>query len=269
MTGKTNGQDGKRGFLTTAADRLGSVVSARLRGYFIAGVLITAPVSITLYLAWVVLDFIDTQVAHLIPEAYNPNTYLPFSVPGLGLVLMLVGLTFIGFIMTNVLGRLLMRAGEAIVRRMPILSGVYSALKQILETVLSDQTAAFQQVVLVEYPRERCWAMGFVSSVTAGEVQARTEEDMINVFIPTTPNPTSGFLLFVPKDQLVFLEMTVDEGLKMIISGGLVAPSYDPEKSDPLSPDEALDALRPPDEQLEEATPDPTGTDKNAKKKKS
>ena len=133
-------------------------------------------------------------------------------------------LTFIGFITANFLGRGIVAVGERLVDRMPFVRSIYGALKQIFETILTQSSRSFREVVLVEYPRRGIWAVGFVTSSTQGEVQNVTEENLVNVFLPTTPNPTSGFLLFVPREELRTLHMTVEEGIKMVISGGIVTP---------------------------------------------
>jgi len=200
----------------------------RIRAYFLAGILVTAPVAITLYLAWAVVDLIDNSVSRLLPAQYNPESYMPFSVPGLGLVIVIATLTLIGAFTAGVIGRLVIRAGEAVLARMPIIRSVYGATKQIMETVLANQSAAFREVVLLEYPRRGIWTLGFISGQTHGEVRDLTANDVVNVFVPTTPNPTSGFLLFVPRSDLHVLEMTVEEGIKMVVSGGIVTP---PERS--------------------------------------
>jgi uncharacterized membrane protein len=198
--------------------------SARLRAYFLAGVLITAPISITLYLAWLFVNFVDGKVTPLIPEKYNPETYLPFATPGLGLVVVFIVLTLIGALTAGFVGRLYLRTSERLLNRMPVIRGIYGAIKQILETVLAQQSNAFREAVLVEYPRRGIWAIAFITGRTEGEVQHITEEECINIFLPTTPNPTSGFLLFVPKKELTPLSMSVEEALKMVISGGIVTP---------------------------------------------
>ena len=197
---------------------------ARLRGYFIAGLLVTAPVGITVYLAWVIVKFIDHTVTPLIPAKYNPETYLPFDIAGLGLVIVLIALTLIGALTRGLLGRWVVHTGERVLNRMPIVRSVYSAVKQVFETVLSQQSNAFREAVLVEYPRRGIWAIAFITGRTKGEVQNLTEEETVNIFLPTTPNPTSGFLLFVPKEEVVPLDMTVEEAIKMVISGGIVPP---------------------------------------------
>jgi len=208
----------------------------KLRAYFLAGVLITAPIFITFYLAWLFINFVDSKVTPLIPEKYNPETYLPFGTPGLGLVVLIIVLTMIGALTAGFVGRLYLRTSERLLNRMPIIRGFYSAIKQILETVLAQQSNAFREAVLVEYPRRGIWAIAFITGRTKGEVQSLTEEECINIFLPTTPNPTSGFLLFVPKKELTPLSMSVEEALKMVISGGIVTPEdrrSEEEKSKP------------------------------------
>lgn len=203
-------------------------IAARLRGYFFAGLLTVAPIGLTFWLFWVLLKFIDSRITPLIPHNYNPNTYLhaiiPFEVPGVGLIVLIVVLIIIGALTRVLLGRTLVLLSENLLNRMPVVRGVYGATKQIVETVLKSQSEAFRQVVLFEYPRRGNWAMGFVTGTTKGEIQALTDDDVVNVFLPTTPNPTSGYLLFVPRRELMPLSMTVEEGIKMIITGGIVTP---------------------------------------------
>ena len=205
---------------------------ARLRGYFLAGVLVTAPVAITLASAWWFVGFVDSKVVPLIPERYNPDVYLKdivgfeIGLPGLGVVVLLVLITLIGALTAGFVGRYVVHLGERVLARMPVIRNVYSAIKQIFETVLKQQSTAFRQAVLLEYPRRGIWAVGFITGNTEGEVQTLTKDDMVNVFLPTTPNPTSGFLLFVPKKELVNLSMSVEEAIKMVISAGIVTPPY-------------------------------------------
>lgn len=197
---------------------------ARLRAYFFAGILVTAPISITIYLALLFINFVDAKVTPLLPARYNPETYLPFALPGLGLVILFIGLSLVGMLMAGFMGRLFTRFSESLLNRMPVIRSVYNAVKQILETVLAQQSNAFREAVLVEYPRRGIWAIAFITGRTEGEVQNVTEEECINIFLPTTPNPTSGFLLFVPHADLVPLTMSVEEAIKMVISGGIVTP---------------------------------------------
>jgi uncharacterized membrane protein len=217
-TSKADGKDASP--LPPINPRLG----VRLRAYFFAGILITAPLSITFYLAALFIGFVDHQVTPLIPEHYNPETYLPFSVPGLGLVVVIVSMILIGALTAGFLGRYFVRVSERILARMPVVRSLYSATKQIFETVLAQKSTAFRQAVLVEYPRRGIWAIGFITGRTEGEVQNLTKEPVINIFLPTTPNPTSGFLLFLPKEDVVPLTMSVEEAIKMVISGGIVTP---------------------------------------------
>jgi len=205
----------------------------RMRAYFFAGILVIAPISITLYLAWLFIGFVDSKVTPLIPLKYNPETYLPFALPGLGLLILVLTLMLTGAMTAGFMGRLWMRITERVLARMPVIRSIYSAVKQIFETVLADKSAAFREAVLVEYPRRGIWAIAFITGRTEGEVQNVTKEECVNIFLPTTPNPTSGFLLFVPKKDLLSLSMTVEQAIKMVISGGIITP-----------PD-----LRPPEQQ--------------------
>ncbi len=199
-------------------------IAARLRNYFIAGILVTAPIGLTVYLVWVFVGIVDGWVTPLIPPRYNPATYLPFGIPGFGLVVAIISLILIGALTSNLLGRLFLRLSDRLLARMPVVRGLYSAIKQLTETVFGTRSTAFRQVVLIEYPRRGIWGMAFITGVTEGEVQELTDTEVVNVFLPTTPNPTSGFLLFVPRRDVVVLNMTVEEGIKMVISGGIVSP---------------------------------------------
>lgn len=197
-------------------------LAARLKAYLFTGILVTAPISITLYLAWLVVDGVDRMVGTIIPVQYHPDKLLPFTLPGLGLLLLLLFLIAIGMASAGFAGRLLVRLGEAVVGRMPLLRGIHSATKQIFETVLAQKSDAFREVVLVEFPRTGCWSIAFVTGTTKGEVARTLGGDMVNVFVPTTPNPTSGYLLFLPRAEVKPLRMSVEDGLKMVVSGGLV-----------------------------------------------
>lgn len=200
----------------------------KLRNYLFAGILVTAPIAITIYVTWGFLKFLDNKITPLIPELYNPNTYLPVELPGLGLIIAITFFILVGFFARNFLGRLLVNISENIVTRVPVINTIYGAIKQIFETVMASQSDAFKEVVMFEYPRKGIWVMGFVTGQTKGEVQSLTDTETVNIFLPTTPNPTSGFLLFVPKKDITFMKMSVEEGIKMIVSGGIITP---PEKS--------------------------------------
>jgi len=202
----------------------GRRLALRFRNYVIAGTLVTAPIGITIWLAWQIVRFFDANVRAIIPQGYNPEQYLPFSIPGIGLVIFVLALWLAGYLAAGLMGRTLIRVGERFLSGMPIVRHVYGALKQIFETVLAQKSVAFRQVVLVEYPRRGIWCLGFVSGRTEGEVQNLTRDEMVNIFLPTTPNPTSGFLLFLPRRDVTLLSMSVEEGIKMVVSGGIVTP---------------------------------------------
>jgi uncharacterized membrane protein len=199
-------------------------LAARLRAYLLTGILVTAPISITLYIAWVMIASVDDMVSRLLPAAYNPGNYLPLWVPGVGVLLVALVLILIGWFAAGYVGRLFVRIGEASLARVPVVRSLYSATKQILETVFANQSQAFREVALIEYPRRGIWTLGFVTGNPPAEVTSRTGEDVAVVFVPTAPNPTGGFVLFVPRHDLQILDMTVEEGIKMVVSGGLVTP---------------------------------------------
>ncbi|MBL8645455.1 MAG: DUF502 domain-containing protein [Rhodospirillaceae bacterium] len=200
-------------------------LAVRLRNYFLAGVLVTAPIGITLYVSWSVIAWVDETVASTLGR-FNPNLILPTDFPGVGLIVLVIALTLIGFLTANVLGRMLLRWGERIVAQMPVVRSLYSAVKQILESVLGSSATSFREVVLVEYPRREMWTLGLLLGETYGEIQEKTAETMYNVYLPTTPNPTSGYLVFLPRSQMIHLDMSVEDCMKMIVSGGIVTPPY-------------------------------------------
>lgn len=199
----------------------------RIRNYFLTGLVIAAPLFLTIYITWAFIVWIDSWVTPFIPAAYSPDTYLPFSIPGFGLVVALVFITLLGFLTANLVGRTALSWGESLLGRMPVVRNLYRGLKQIFETVLSNRAKSFQTVGLIEYPRKGLWAIVFVATGTRGEVGDKLGENgdpMVSVFLPTTPNPTSGFLLFVPEKDVIPLTMTVEEAAKLVISAGLVSP---------------------------------------------
>ena len=206
-------------------------ILSRLRTYFLTGLVVAAPVTITVVLVMWFVDFVDAWFTPMIPDRYQPERYLDFTVPGLGLIIAVVLLTILGALTANLLGRTLVNYGERLVGRMPLVRNIYSALKQIFETVLSQSQQSFREVALIEYPRRGVYSIAFVTTAAKGEVQARADEEMVSVFLPTTPNPTSGFLLFVPRRDVITLEMSVEDAAKLVISAGLVAPEFDMETS--------------------------------------
>lgn len=215
---------------------------ARIRGYLIAGILVTAPLAITLYLSVSLINFIDQRVGRLIPPQYNPNEFLPFSVPGFGLIVMVLFLIVVGMLTANFFGRFFVRLSEYILARMPIVRSLYGATKQVFETVLASRSQAFREVILLEYPRKGIWCVGFITGTTEGEIQTLTSEETVNVFVPTTPNPTSGFLLFVPRADVHKLNMSVEEGVKLVVSAGIINP---PERTKPANDQQPEDKKEP------------------------
>lgn len=194
----------------------------RLRAYFLTGVLVTTPLVFTVYVAWILIRFVDVRAARLLPPEYNPGTYLPISVPGLGLVVVFVLLTLIGMVTTGYVGRLLTRVVDRVVAYVPIVRTIYGATKQILETLVSGKSS-FREVVLIEFPRVGQWSVAFVTGTMKTDVPGIVG-GLVSVFVPTTPNPTSGFLIFVQRRDLIPLALSVEEGVKLVISGGIVSP---------------------------------------------
>ncbi|MGH7037918.1 MAG: DUF502 domain-containing protein [Stellaceae bacterium] len=209
----------------------------KLRTYLITGLLVAGPIGLTFYLCLLIVDFVDRSVAALFPAAYNPNHYLPFHIPGLGLIVAVIGLTLIGAVAAGYLGRLFVRASERVLGRMPFIRGIYGAVKQIFETVLAKQSNTFREVVLIEFPRREMWTLGFITGRLGGEIQALSRDEMVSVLIPTTPNPTSGYLVFVPRREIVPVSLSVEEGIKFVVSGGIVTP---PERHPAAAPAAAL-----------------------------
>lgn len=197
-----------------------------LKTYFFTGILITAPIAITLYVAWVAITYADNLVTAFIPAKYNPNNLLPYGIPGIGVILLLVFFTGVGMLTANFMGRSLVKLGYQIMNKMPVLSGLYNAIRKILETVLgSGKNKAFRQPVLVEYPRRGLWTIAFITGPVYSEIEKKLKDKtLLAVYVPTTPNPTSGFFLYVPQKDVIFLNISVDEALKMILSTGIINP---------------------------------------------
>jgi uncharacterized membrane protein len=201
----------------------------RLRNYFLTGFIVCAPLAITIYIVWSLIGWVDSWVRPFIPHRYDPDAYLGFHIPGYGLVVAVVGITLIGFLTANIVGRSIVSFGERLLSRMPLVRGVYKALKQIFETVLSNKSDMFRTVGMVEYPRKGVWSIVFVAGEKETEINAKLDPEgdpLLAVFMPCTPNPTTGFLMYVPKSEVVILDMTIEDGAKLIVSAGLVAPDY-------------------------------------------
>ena len=200
----------------------------RLRNYFLTGIVVAAPIGITIYITWTFVHWVDSRVKPLIPNVYNPDNYLPFSVPGVGLLFAILILTLLGFLTASILGRTIVSYGETLLDSVPVVRNLYRGLRQLFQTVLSQTGRSFQKVGVIEYPRPGVWRVCFVAAKAKGEVAGRfAEDDLMAVFVPNTPNITAGFLVYVPRRDVMILEMTVEEAAKMIISSGLVAPAYE------------------------------------------
>lgn len=200
-----------------------------MKKYLIAGLLVWIPLGITLLVIKLVMDITD-QTLLLIPARYQPEVLLGFKIPGLGVVLSTIIVLVTGMIVANFFGRSLVAMWENFLARIPFVSKIYTGVKQVLETVLSSQGQSFRKVLLIEYPRKGIWTLAFQTSSDTGESHHRINQDLVNLFVPTTPNPTSGFFLMIPRKDVIELDMSVDDGLKKIISMGVVVPKW-PAKS--------------------------------------
>ena len=197
-----------------------------LKTYFFTGLLVTAPIAMTFYLAIELFNYVDGHVMSLIPAKYNPETYLPYGLPGLGVVLLFLFLVLVGMMTANFVGQSLVQFGRNLIEKMPIISGLYSAFRKIIETLLGKgQNTAFRKAVLIEYPRKGLKTIAFITGPVYRDIQKADPEKLISVYVPTTPNPTSGFLLYVPKKEVIPLKIGVDEALKIILSMGIVNPA--------------------------------------------
>ena len=194
-------------------------ILGRLRNYFITGIVVLVPIGITLYLT----KFFISVSSRLIPNEVNPNSYLPFAIPGLEILLSVIFITIIGSLSLSFIGKKILKIFNDILKRIPILRTIYSAIGQMTET-LAPKKGSKKSVVLVEYPRKGSWAVGFATKENEGEISRKTNTNLINVFVPTTPNPTSGFLLMFPKDEVIYLDMTFEEASKFIVSAGTSDP---------------------------------------------
>jgi len=194
-----------------------------LRRYLIAGLLVWLPLGVTILVIRLLVGFMDKTLL-VIPAAYHPDALLGFHVPGLGLVLAVTIVLVTGVIVANFFGRRMIALWESVLARIPLVRTIYHTVKQVAETVLSADGKSFRKVLLIEYPRRGVWTLAFQTGNAVGEIQDRTGAVVINVFVPTTPNPTSGFFIMVPQDDVVELSMSVDDGLKMIVSMGVIVP---------------------------------------------
>ena len=194
-------------------------ILAKIRNYFIAGVVVLIPIGITIYLTL----FLVSITSKILPKEINPNHYLPYNVPGVEILMSVILITLIGFLSLSFIGRKLLDVFDNILKKIPILRTIYSAIVQMTETFTKSDNKK-KNVVLVEYPRKGSWAVGFATRENTGEISNKTKQKLINVFIPTTPNPTSGFLLMFPKEDVIYLDLTFEEASKFIVSAGTSNP---------------------------------------------
>lgn len=221
---------------------------ARLRAYFLTGLVIAAPLVLTIYIIRTFIEWIDGWVTPYIPAAYKPDTYLHYSIPGFGVLVALIFITLLGFLVANIVGRRLVHFGESLLARMPIVRNIYGGLKQIFETALATRSKPFTTVGMIEFPRKGLWSVVFVVGQAKGEVAARFPdadgEEVFNVFVPTTPTPLSGYLVFAKRSDIVLLDMSAEEAAKLVISAGIVAPDFVPENARSSAPISLAEASR-------------------------
>jgi len=198
-----------------------------LRASFLTGLVVIAPVGLTIWLIWTVVGWIDGFVLPLVPRTFQPEEYIGINLRGVGVIIFLVFTIFVGWIAKGIIGRSMIHFAEGLVNRMPVVRTIYSGIKQISETVFAQSERSFEKACLIQYPRKGIWAIGFVSTSAKGEVAERADTSgaLVGVFVPTTPNPTSGFLLFFPEEDVIELEMSVEDAAKLVISAGLVYPN--------------------------------------------
>jgi uncharacterized membrane protein len=205
------------------AERSG--LMGRLRTYFLTGLVVAGPLAITAWLIWTVVNWVDDLITPLIPPMYRPESYLPWPIPGTGLVIALVALTLLGFLTANFAGRKFVELGEALLNRMPIVRPLYRTTKQIFETLFSKSGSSFRKVALVQFPQPGMWSMVFISTQPSAEIARHLRgEDYISVFLPCTPNPTTGFFFFVQRKDLIELDLGVEAAMSLVISAGMVQP---------------------------------------------
>ena len=211
-------------------------IAGRIRNYFLTGLILVGPLYITVSLTWWFINWVDDAVRPFIPVAYRPETYLPVQIPGLGLIIAFLTLTILGFLTANLVGRSLVEAGENILNRMPIVRPIYKSLKQIFETLFSKTGSSFRRVALVEFPSPGMWSLVFLSQPASADIAARLPEtEHIAAFMPCTPNPTTGFFFYVPRRDIIELDISVEAAMTLLMSAGMVQPGGDRDQQRKLS----------------------------------
>lgn len=212
--------------LVIQTDLLRPRFRTRLRRYFLTGLVLAAPLAITASVTWWFINLVDGWVKPLIPSAYSPDRYLPYPVPGIGLVIALVGLTLLGFLTANLVGRTLIDAGEAILNRMPVVRGLYKSVKQVFETIFSQSGTSFRKVGLVQFPQPGMWSLVFISEQAAPEIASVLPDgdEQVGVFLPCSPNPTTGFFFYLPRREVIDVAISVEDCAKLVMSAGLIQP---------------------------------------------
>jgi uncharacterized membrane protein len=206
-------------------------VAGRIRNWFLTGLVVAGPLAVTVWLIWTVVKWADDAVRPLIPPLYRPETYLPWPIPGTGLVVAFVALTLLGFLTANLVGRTLVELGEGVLSRMPIVRPIYKTMKQIFETLFSKTGSSFRKVALVEFPAPGMWSLVFLSQPPGSEVSTKLPQgEHVSVFLPCTPNPTTGFFFFVKRSELIELDISVENAMTLLISAGMVQPDGDEQK---------------------------------------
>lgn len=224
-SGKAMGSDAEK----MAVSHTG--IAGRFRNYFLTGLVVAGPLAVTVWLVWSFINWVDDFVRPFIPPAYRPETYLPWPIPGTGLIIAVIVLTLLGFLTANLVGRTLVELGEGLLNRMPIVRPVYKTMKQIFETLFSKTGSSFRKVALVEFPAPGMWSMVFMSQPPSSEMAEKLPEgDHVSVFLPCTPNPTTGFFFFIKRSELIELDISVENAMTLLISAGMVQPEESQKK---------------------------------------
>jgi uncharacterized membrane protein len=215
--------------VTVAASHSG--VAARLRNYFLTGLVVAGPLAVTAWLIWSIVTWVDDIMRPLIPPIYRPETYLPWPIPGTGLIIAIAALTLLGFLTANLVGRTLVGWGEGLLNRMPIVRPIYKTMKQVFEALFSKSGSSFRQVALIEFPAPGMWSLVFLSQPPSGDLVAKLPPgEHVSAFMPCTPNPTTGFFFYVLRKDLVVLDISVENAMSLLISAGMVQPDAEAQK---------------------------------------